>query len=150
MFELSMISQISLYVLLVLIGVLTLIIGWAQIGVLKGRAFKNPDGTVDDWHEQKIFYGISLADVFLACPAGIAGVILVFLTPRWGFYLLALVSFWLLWANTMTTATSLRFEKPRITLTWLIVYPFGAVVGLAYIVWSIVHFETIFAPGAVP
>jgi hypothetical protein len=131
--------------LLALIGVLTLVIWWVQLGVLKGKAFKNPDGSVDDWHEQKIFYGTAFADVFLACPVSIIGIILTFATPRWGYYLLALVSFWFLWANTMTTATSLRFEKPRITLLWIIVYPLGALVGLAYIVWTIVHFDLVYS-----
>ena len=53
---------------------------------------------------------------------------------RWGYYLLALVSFWWIWANTMTTTTSLRFEKPKSNLTWIIAYPFGILIGLAYIV----------------
>jgi hypothetical protein len=141
--ELSAVSRISLYFLLTLIGVLALIIWWVQIAVLRGRPFKNPDGSVDDWHEQKIFYGVAFADVFLACPSSIVGVALVFLMPRWGCTILALVSFWLLWANVMTTATSLRFEKPKITLQWFIVFPFGALVGLAYIVWTIVHFDAI-------
>jgi hypothetical protein len=135
----------SLYVLVSLIGVLAFIIWWAQLGVLKGKGFENPDGSVDDWHEQKIFYGIAFADVFLACPLSITGIILTFAITRWGYYLLALVSFWFLWANVMTTATSLRFEKPRITLTWVIVYPFGALVGLTYIVWSIAHFDLIYS-----
>jgi hypothetical protein len=144
MHELSTASRITLYLLLALIGILTLVIWWVQAGVLRGRAFKNPDGSVDDWHEQRIFYGISFADVFLACPVSFAGIVLLFLFPRWGYYLLALVSFWLLWANTMTTATSLRFEKPKITLSWFIVYPFGSIAGLAYIVWTLVHFDTIY------
>jgi hypothetical protein len=143
--ELSALSRMSLYVLLALIGVLALIIWVAQLGVLKGKALKNPDGSVDDWHEQKIFYGIASADVFLACPVSIIGIVLTFTTPRWGYYLLALVSFWFLWANIMTTATSLRFEKPRINLRWLIVFPFGALVGLAYIMWTIVHFDLIYS-----
>lgn len=144
--ELSLLSQISLYVLLALMGLLALIVwGW-QIMVLRGNAMDNPDGSTDDWHEQKIFYGIAFADVFLACPVSIAGIILVFASPRWGYYLLALVSFWFVWANIMTTATSLRFEKPKFTLMWFIVFPFGTLVGLAYIVWSIVHFDTIYFP----
>jgi hypothetical protein len=62
--ELSLLSQITLYILLVLIGLLTLIIwGW-QIQVLRGKDMKNPDGSADNWHEQKIFYGISVADIF--------------------------------------------------------------------------------------
>ena len=112
--------------------------------VLKGKAMQNPDGSSDDWHQQKIFYGIAFADVFLACPASIIGIILVFVSPRWGYYLLVMVSFWLVWANMMTTATSLRFEQPSITLNWFIVYPLGMLVGLAYIIWTIVHFEIIY------
>ncbi|NCF67962.1 MAG: hypothetical protein GWP61_18505 [Chloroflexi bacterium] len=142
--SLSTISQITFYVLLVLIGLLTLIIwGW-QIQVLRGKAMKNPDGSADDWHEQKIFYGISVADVFVACPLSIIGIVLVFVSPRWGVYLLASVSFWLLWSNVMTTATSLRFEKPRITLNWFIVFPFGALVGVAYLVWTVLHFDIVY------
>ena len=142
--ELSLFSQISLYVLLALIGILTLSLGYWQIMVLQGKAMQNPDGSFDDWHQQKILYGIALADLFIACPASIIGIILVFINPRWGYYLLALVSFWLIWANMMTTTTSLRFEKPSITLNWLIVYPLGMLVGLAYIIWTIVHFDIIY------
>jgi hypothetical protein len=143
---LSFLSQITLYVLLALIGVLALILwGW-QIMILRGKAMKNPDGSVDDWHEQEIAYGGAFADVFLACPASIAGVILVFVSPRWGYYLLALVSFWLVWANTMTTATSLRFHKPKFTLMWFITFPLGALVGLAYLAWAILHFGAIYVP----
>jgi hypothetical protein len=143
--EICLISQVSLYVLLGIMGLICPIVwGW-QIMVLRGKPMKNPDGSFDSWHKQKTHYGIALADVFLACPLNIAGIILVFLSPRWGFYLLALVSFWWIWANTMTTATSLRFEKPKMTLNWIIVYPLGILVGLAYIVWTVVHFDTIYS-----
>jgi hypothetical protein len=142
--ELGLISQVSLYVLLGIMGLIGLIIwGW-QIQVLKGKAMKNPDGSFDDWHEQKLCYGIAFADIFLACPAGIAGIVLVFVSPRWGFFLLVMVAFWWVWANTMTTATSLRFEKPKITLNWIIVFPFGILVGLTFIVWTILHFDFCF------
>jgi hypothetical protein len=141
---LSLASQITLYILLALFGLLALIIwGW-QIQVFRGKDMKNPDGSADNWHEQKIFYGIAIADIFLACPLTIIGIALVFISPRWGFYLLAWVSFWFVWANIMTTATSLRFEKPKITLSWLIVFPFGALVGLAYFIWTLFHFDAIF------
>jgi hypothetical protein len=144
--ELSLLSQISLYVLLALYGLLALIVwGW-QVMVLKGKAMKNPDGSVDDWHEQKTHYGGAFADVFLACPATIVGIVLVFVSPRWGYYLLAFISFWFVWANIMTTATSLRFEKPRINLVWFITFPFGSLLGLAYIVWTLVHFDNIYLP----
>ena len=140
----SLLSQITLYVLLALIGLLSLIVwGW-QIQVLRGEEMNNPDGSADSWHEQKIFYGIAVADIFLACPLSIIGIVLVFVSSQWGFYLLAWVSFWFVWANIMTTATSLRFEKPKITLTWLIVFPFGALVGLAYFIWTLFHFDTIY------
>ena len=89
----------------------------------------------------------AIADIFLACPLSVIGIGFVFVNPRWGFYLLTWVSFWFVWANVMTTATSLRFEKPTINLTWLIVYPFGTVVGLAYVIWTILHFDAIYYPG---
>ena len=141
---LSLPSQITLYVLLALIGLLALIIwGW-QIQVLRGKEMKNPDGSADNWHEQPILYGMAVADIFLACPLSVIGIVLVFVAPRWGYYLLTWVSFWFVWANIMTTATSLRFEKPKINLTWLIVYPFGSLVGLAYFAWTALHFNIIF------
>jgi hypothetical protein len=142
--ELSFASSLSLYVLLALIAILTLILWDWQIMVLRGRSMSNPDGSSDDWHEQKMFYGIAVADVFLACPAGVAGIALVFVNPRWGFYVLSMVSFWFVWANIMTTVTSLRFEKPKITLVWFIAFPFGILVGLSFIAWTLFHFEKIF------
>ncbi len=142
--ELSLVSQISLYVLMALIGVYTLLVGSWQAMVLKGKTMKNSDGSTDDWHEQKTHYGIAFADLVLACPVTIAGIVLVFVAPHWGYYLLALASFWFIWANTMTTSTSLRFEQPNINLNWFIVFPFGILVGLAYIVWTFIHFDTIY------
>ena len=142
--ELSLVSQISLYVLMALIGVYTLLVAGWQAMVLKGKAMKNPDGSSDNWHEQKTHYGIAFADLVLACPVSIAGIVLVFVAPRWGYYLLALVSFCFVWANIMTTATSLRFEKPNINLNWLLVFPSGILVGLAYIVWTFIYFDIIY------
>ncbi len=141
---LALASQISLYVLLALMGLFALLVfGW-QIMILRGTAMKNPDGTSDDYHEQKIHFGIAFADVFLACPVCFIGIVLVFITPRWGFYLLAMIAFWFVWANLMTTATSLRFEKPRLTLNWWIAFPTGIFVGLATILWTVIHFDTVF------
>jgi hypothetical protein len=145
MHELSLVSKISLYLLLGIMGLICMIIWIWQLRVLKGRAMKNPDGSIDDWHEQKTHYGIAFADIFITCPVNIFGIVLVFVSPRWGYYLLALVSFWWVWSNTMTTSTSLRFEKPRISLSWIIVFPFGILVGLAFIVWTVVHFDTIYS-----
>jgi len=75
-------SQISLYVLLILIGLFSLLLfGW-QINILRGKAMQNPDGTSDNFHEQKTHYGIAFADVFLACPASFMAIALVFISPR--------------------------------------------------------------------
>lgn len=138
-------SQVSLYVLLALIGAMALVVWAAQFWVLRGKAFPNPDGSKDDWHEQKTLYGMAFADVVLACPVALVAIILVFVSPRWGMFLLALVSFWLVWANVATTATSLRFHHPRITLAWFAAFPLGALIGLAWLIWIMVHFDAIFA-----
>ena len=143
--ELSLFLQVCLYVIMGIMGLFCVVLWDWQIKVLKGKPMKNPDGSFDNWHEQKTHYGIAIADIFLACPVNIAGIILVFISPRWGYYLLALVTFWWIWANFMTTATSLRFEKPKITFMWFIVFPFGILVGLAYIIWTIVNFDIIFS-----
>ncbi|MDH5734396.1 MAG: hypothetical protein OEY88_11550 [Candidatus Bathyarchaeota archaeon] len=126
-------SQVILYILLASMGFYAIIVLWFQINVFRGKAMKNPDGPVDSWHEQKIFYGIASADIFLSVPVTFVGIIMVFVSPRWGYYLLTLVSFWFLWANIMTTATSLRFEKPKISISWFIAFTSGALIGLAYI-----------------
>lgn len=141
---LSIASLVSLYILLGIMALYCLVVlGW-QVMVMKGRVMKNADGSFDSWNQQKTHYGIAVADIFLACPLNIAGIILIFIAPRWGYYLLALVSFWWVWANIMTTATSLRFENPKMTLNWFITFPFGIIIGLAYIVWSIVNFNIIY------
>jgi len=142
--QLSLLSYVVLYSLMVCMGLIAVVIWFWQIKVMQGKAMTNPDGSADDWHEQKMQYGVAVADIFLACPATIASIILVFIYPRWGYYILALVSFWFLWANIMTTSTSLRFQKPRITFSWFIVFPFGSLLGLAYIIWTIIHFELIY------
>ena len=144
MSALSLTSLVSLYILIALLALYFVILWWWQTQVIKGKAMKNPDGSVDDWHEQKILYGIAVADIFIACPLAIVGVIFTLIGSKWGFYLLALESFFFLWVNTVTTVTSLRFMRPKITLTWFIVYPFGAILGFAFLVWTIIHFDIIY------
>ena len=62
---LPLVSQISLYVLLALMGLFSLLIfGW-QIMILRGKAMQNPDGTSDDYHEQKTHFRI------IGCPIGV-------------------------------------------------------------------------------
>ncbi len=142
--ELTLISRIILYVLLAVMGLFALLVWFWQFGIARGKAFRNPDGSYDDWHAQKCHFGIALADVVVACPLNLLGIALVFIAPRWGCYLVALVSFWWVWANFMTTANSLRFEKPKITFLWFITFPFGFLVGLSYIAWSVANFDAIY------
>ena len=139
-----LISTVVLFSLLALTALFTSLVLWAQVGCIRGKPFKNPDGTKDDWREQKIFYGIAWADILVACPLSYLTLILVFVSPRIGFFLLGMVGLWFLWSNIMTTVTSLRFEKPKITLHWIIVFPLGAVIGFATIFWILVHFSRIF------
>jgi hypothetical protein len=137
-------ANIILYSILACMSLIIIVVLWWQIQVLKGKAMKNPDGAFDDWHEQKIFFGIAIADIFVAIPTTLAGIIMILINIHWGFYILALASFWFFWSNIMTTTTSLRFEKPKMTIEWFIVYPFGTLVGLAYIIWSIIYFDMIY------
>ncbi|MGB5875532.1 MAG: hypothetical protein WBH56_17555, partial [Bacteroidota bacterium] len=122
-------SKLILYLDVGLMGVIALLLFRWQMTVLQGRAMKNPDGSVDDWHEQKILYGIAIADLLLAVPLTMAGVVLIYLGWGIGFYIMGLASFWFLWVNTATTLTSLRFQKPRVTFSWFLVFPFGAILG---------------------
>ncbi len=142
--DLPGLSRLFLYVLLSIISLFTVIVLVAQIGCLTGRPFENPDGTRDDWREQRLFYGIAWADIVIACPLSFSSVVLVFLDPQWGFFLLGMVSFWFVWANVMTTVTSLKFEGPKITLRWIIVFPLGGLIGLSALAWIFIHFDLIF------
>ena len=142
--EIPLISRIILYIIIALFGLICIYILRWQIVVLRGKSMKNPDGTVDDWHDQKLFYGIALADITIAVPVAFIGIALIFVGQRIGYYLTGLASLWFLWANVMTTATSLRFEKPKISFNWFISFPFGAIIGLAYIIWSLIYFQEIF------
>lgn len=137
----SPLSALVLYVLAGTIAVYALLVLVWQVQVLQGRSMRNPDDSVDDWHEQRTHYGIAVADITLACPAAIAGAILAIAGQPLGLALLGMVSFWFVWANTMTTATSLRFHKPRISVSWLVVYPMGILIGLAYIVWATLNLQ---------
>jgi hypothetical protein len=137
-------SKLILYLDVGLMGVIAMLLLRWQITVLQGRPMNNPDGTVDDWHGQKILYGIAVADLLLAIPLTLAGVALVFLGLKIGFYIMGMASFWFLWINLATTLTSLRFERPRLTFSWFLVFPLGAILGLIYIIWSLAHFAAVF------
>lgn len=139
--ELSLVSQYIGYALIAIIGAYVAVLGWWQARVLAGRSMENPDGSTDDWKSQKTHYGIAFADLFLTCPASFIGIALVFVAPPWGFFVLSLIAFWFIWGNTMTTATSLRFERPSITMNWFIAFPSGILVGAAWLVWVFIHVE---------
>ena len=147
MADLTVLSQTTLYILIAFIGVLTLLILWFQINVFRGQRMPNPDGSADDWDEARIFYGIAVADILFACPLGAAVVVLILAGSPWGFFLLPVHGFYFLWANTMTTATSLRFYNPAFTLMWFIVFPLGAIVGAATLIWAALHFGSACVPG---
>ena len=139
MVELEIFSQITLYILLILFGIFTLLLGWFQFNVFKGKAMDNPDGSVDDWHEQKILFGMAVADLVIICPITLLGVLMILTNSNWGFYIIGAVSFWYVWVNSAFTITSLRFEKPKITINWFVVYPFGILIGISYLIWMIIH-----------
>ena len=142
--EIPLIAKVVLYAIIILFALACIILwGW-QFMVLRGKSMKNPDGSVDDWHEQKIFYGIALADITVAVPVALVGIVFIFLNWRIGYFLTALTSFWYLWANIVTTATSLRFENPKFTLSWLFTFPLQAILPLSYLLWLLVYYEQIF------
>jgi len=143
--SLPLLSRVILYGVFSIMGLFVVLVFCWQIGILRGRELKNPDGSVDSWKQQDTHYGIAIADILIACPVNAIGIALALAGSRWGFYMVALVSFWWVWANVMTTATSLRFHKPRLTPMWFIVFPLGVVIGVTYIAWTIVYFDVIYA-----
>lgn len=142
--DISLAGEIILYTDISIMGILSLLLfGW-QVQVLRGKSMDNPDGTKDDWHEQKIYYGMSLADLLIAIPLTLIGIMLIFMNQKLGYYLTGMTSFWYVWVNSVFTITSLRFEKPKITPMWFFVFPLGIIVGLIYLIWSFVYFYLIF------
>ena len=94
--RLSIGSTISLYILLAAIALFTLLVIRAQAGCIRGKFFSNPDGTRDDWRQQKIFYGIAWADLVLACPTSLVALVLIFTVPPRGFFFLFPATFYYL------------------------------------------------------
>ncbi len=141
--EIPYFARVILYADISALALVSILIFVFQWNVFKGRPMPNPDGTVDDWHEQKLLYGMALADLVLAVPVTLIGVALIFSRSRIGYYLTGLTAYWFLWTNIAFTVTSLKFENPKITLKWLIVFPLGAFLGLVYLIWSLVFFDQI-------
>jgi len=145
--DIPFVSILILYILLGLSGLYFIVLWFWQIKVFKGKRMKNVDGSFDDWHEQNMDYGFSFADIVIGCPVGLLGVVLTFLHYQVGFYLVAMVSFWFLWVNLATTVTSLKFRKPKLNFSWFMTFPFGSLMSLAYILWTIFYYDVIFYSG---
>ncbi|CAN8075363.1 unnamed protein product [Agarophyton chilense] len=129
--------------LICVMTVYVLFLTWWQTQVLAGRKMTNPDGSADDWHAQKTHFGIAFADVCISFPVCIASAIGVVMSLRWGYFGYSLIAMLFVWGNVMTTATSLRFHKPRLTFEWFVTFPFGLLLGFAYLVWMIVCFDAL-------
>ncbi len=142
--DLSLGSMITLWVMAGLFAVISIALFFAQLYVLSGRAFPNPDGSTDDWHEQPIIFGMALADVVFSVPVTLLGVALLWVDLKVGVFVLSMSAFWMIYANIFTTATSLRFHKPRMTLAWVLTFPFGIALGMAMLFWVWWHFTLLF------
>jgi len=114
-------AKIILYADISIFGILILLLTYWQIQVFRGKSMNNPDGSVDSWHDQKLCYGISLADLTIAVPFTLCGIILVFCNNILGYIITGMTSFWFVWINAATSLTSLKFEKPRLTFSWFLV-----------------------------
>ena len=142
--DIPVVSIVILYILLGLFGIyFVLLWGW-QLMVFRGKRLKNVDGSYDDWHEQKMDYGFAFSDLVLGCPIGILGVVLAFFQFQFGFYIMSMVSFWFLWVNLGTTVTSLKFQNSKLNFSWFMTFPFGAIMSLAFIVWSMVYYDVVY------
>jgi len=137
-------SQIVLYICIafyILFIPLNLI---EHITLLRGKKVKRADGSVDEIETFPEYYAYALSNIFSVVPAVVSGIILVLLNHRMGFYLMAVVSFWMVFNFFARTATSLKVYKPTITLKWILDSPIFMIVGLTYICWSLVNFSSIY------
>lgn len=143
--DIPLAGRVVLYVIIIPFGIVCVLLWWWQLMIFRGKTFKNPDGSVDSWHDQKLTYGIAVADITISVPTALIAIVLIFMNWRLGYYLMGLAQFWNLWANAMTTATSIRFENPRLHFVpWLLGYPVCLLMGLAYLGWSIYYFPELF------
>ena len=141
--DIPFVSILILYILLGFSGLYFIILWFWQIKVFRGKRMNNVDGSFDDWHEHNMDYGFSFADIVIGCPVGLLGVVFTFLHYQVGFYIMAMVSFWFIWVNLATTVTSLKFCSPKISFSWFMTFPFGSLMSLAYIVWTIYYYDVI-------
>ena len=144
--DLSKLSRWTMRVIISLMGLLVCVVVVWQGQVLGGKRMENPDGSADDWHEQRTHYGIAFADIVVLVPTTLTAFYCYFVWNKEAFahYLFSLLAYWFIYTNLFCTTTSLRFESPSITFEWFIVFPFGILVGIAYLVWAMLHFDVIF------
>ncbi len=128
-------AYIGLLIVILLFAAYIIVLGYWQVMVVLGNPMANPDGTVDTIAEPLTF-GFVLADLAVAIPIGILGIIGMLLQKKWGLILSAMFSFFLFYMNVAGTAASLwGGGTDVITLEWLLIYPSGCVVGLAFWIW---------------
>ena len=128
-------AYIGLFVVFLLFAVHIIALGYWQIMVLLGNPMANPDGTVDTIAEPLTF-GFALADLAIAIPVAILGIVGMLLHKKWGLILSAMFTLFLFYMNFAGTAASLwgsGFDV--ITLEWLLLYPAGCVVAIAFWIW---------------
>lgn len=140
------VSRWILQVILIVMACYILAIEVWQFQVFRGKHLINPDGSADDWHEQKLHYGIALADLFLIFPVTVLAICLYFCQQvALAHYFFSLIASWLVYCNIFTTVTSLKFQSPvNMDWDWFISFPFGVVLGSIYLAWVLTHFEAIF------
>ena len=143
--EISKTSRWILYLILSIMGLYIAAVEVWQIQVIRGNRMENPDGSADDWHEQKTHYGIAFADLVVGIPVSVAAAFCAWSKKALAHFLFSLMAFWLVYCNIFTTSTSLRFYNPKIfDLDWFVTFPFGTLLGLSYLTWVVVHFEAVF------
>lgn len=142
--DLSVVSQSILYFCIAFYGLFIPLELFVQIKMLKGQKVPKPDGSFDQIETYPEFFAYAIGNLFLLLPVMIASIILVLLSHRMGFYLMALVSFWMVFNYFCRTAVSFKVYTPKPSLKWIFVFPWYAIIGLIYIVWSVVHFGIIY------
>ena len=128
-------AYIGLFVVFLLFAVYIVALGYWQIMVLLGNPMANPDGTVDSLADP-LFFGFAVADLAVMIPAAILGIVGMLMQKKWGLFLSAMFSFLIFYMSFAVTASSLWSNGFNvITLEWLLLFPSGCVVAVAFWIW---------------
>ncbi|MCP4231284.1 MAG: hypothetical protein GY771_14200 [bacterium] len=128
-------ALIGLLFVFLLFAVYIVALGYWQIMVLLGNPMANPDGTVDTI-ANPLTFGFALADLALAIPVAILGIVGMLLQKKWGLFLSAMFTFLMFYMHFAVTASSLwggGFDV--ITLEWLLLFPSGCVIAVIFWIW---------------